>query len=163
MWNICKLLFSLFALKIAKVFIRSLTWKGIEGSQGRGWDMGDGFWYKVNWLRGNGSFVKSRMQFNWSLVKPEFFMFLQKTLCVDFSSLFKMGCVMEILSTILLKQVISLRMTNARISLKLCTEYQIGINEFWSWQTSDVLTRPEFIQNILLRAAPLRDDAPPDL
>ena len=38
----------LFLLKIAKAFIRGLTWKGIEVSQGTSWDMGNGFWYKVN-------------------------------------------------------------------------------------------------------------------
>ena len=38
----------LFLLEIAKAFIRGLTWKGIEVSQGTSWDMGNGFWYKVN-------------------------------------------------------------------------------------------------------------------
>ena len=38
----------LFLLKIAKAFIRGLTWKGIEVSLGTSWDMGNGFWYKVN-------------------------------------------------------------------------------------------------------------------
>ena len=47
----------LFLLKIAKAFIRGLTWKGIEVSLGTNWDMGNVFWYKVNLNNRQGKII----------------------------------------------------------------------------------------------------------
>ena len=51
----------LFLLKIAKAFIRGLTWKGIEVSLGTSWDMGNGFWYKVNLNNRQGKIISTEI------------------------------------------------------------------------------------------------------